>query len=138
MLGTAEEIAEFRRVAISFRHFLCSYVRIADGGGTKFDPWPWQLRLAQVWRERRQGIILKGRQLGVSWLAAAYALWTALTERGALVLLVSQTEADAVELLAKVQFVFDSLPEFLKPDEKHNLRCLKFPGLHSAVVALPS
>ena len=43
-------------------------------------------------------------------------------------LLVSQTEADAVELLAKVRFIFDSRPPFLQPEEKHNRRCLKFPG----------
>ena len=43
-------------------------------------------------------------------------------------LLVSQTEADAVELLGKVQFIFDSLPDLLRPEEKHNLRCLMFPG----------
>jgi hypothetical protein len=138
MLTSVAEVAEFRRVAGDFGHFLSSHVWIADGGGTKFSPWAWQVRLAGVWRERRRVVVLKARQLGVSWLAAAYGLWTALTERGALVLLVSQTEADAVELLAKVQFIFDALPEFLRPECKSNLRCLKFPGLHSAVVALPS
>ena len=62
----------------------------------------------------------------------------ALTERGTLVLLVSQTESDAVELLGKVQLIFDHLPEFLKPDAWNSLRCLKFPELHSEIVALPS
>ncbi len=138
MLSTIEEVREFRRVVESFPHFVASHVWIADGGGTRFVPWSWQVRLARVWRERRQVVILKARQLGVSWLAAAYALWMALTERGALVLLVSQTESDAVELLGKVQFIFDHLPEFLKPDSRNNLRCLKFPDLHSAIVALPS
>lgn len=133
MLTTVEEVREFRRVVESFPHFVASHVWIADGGGTRFVPWSWQVRLARVWRERRQVVILKARQLGVSWLAAAYALWMALTERGALVLLVSQTEADAVELLGKVQFIFDHLPEFLKPDSRNNLRCLKFPDLHSAI-----
>ena len=47
-------------------------------------------------------------------------------------------EADAVELLSKVQFIFDHLPPFLQPEFKSNVRCLKFPGLHSAIVALPS
>ncbi len=138
MLQTAEEVREFRREVESFPHFLRTWVWIADGGGTKLEPWPWQRRLAQVWREERQVVILKARQLGVSWMAAAYALWTALTEKGALILLVSQTEADAVELLAKVQFIFDHLPPFLQPEAKSNVRCLKLPDLHSAIVALPS
>ena len=60
MLRTTEEVREFRRVVGSFRYFVAHYVHLADGGGMKFCPWPWQLRLAQVWRERRQVIILKG------------------------------------------------------------------------------
>lgn len=138
MLMSEDDLRAFRRVVESFPHFLNTHVWIADGGGTKFVPWPWQLRLARVWGQHRQVVMLKARQLGVSWMAAAFALWTALTERGALVLLVSQTEADAVELLSKVQFIFDRLPEFLRPEFKSNVRCLKFPRLFSAIVALPS
>jgi len=102
-------------------------------------PWPWQLRLAQVWSRQKRVIILKARQLGVSWMAAAYALWVAMTETGALVLLVSQTEDDAKELLAKARFVFDHLPDHLRPEVgRNNTFMLEFPGLSSEILALPS
>jgi hypothetical protein len=123
----------------SFAHFLAHYVIIRDGGGTKFDPWPWQRDLAKHLPRAKRVITLKARQLGCSWLAAAYALWVGLFQRGALVLLVSQTKDDAIELLDKVQFIFDALPAWLKPETwKQNTRILKFPEAHSAIVALPS
>lgn len=75
----------------------------------------------------------------MSWVAAAYALWVALTQRGALVLLLSQTKDDAIELLDKVQFIYENLPGWLRdPQAKSRTQLLKLPGMRSAVVALPS
>lgn len=139
MLTTAEELREFKRCAASFPHFLREHVWIRDAGGSRFLPWSFQLRLARVWLTQRRVIILKGRQLGISWLAAAYALWTAMFHPGALVLLVSQTKTDAQELLAKVKFIFDRLPEWLRPEVgRDNTLVLEFPELSSGVEALPS
>ena len=125
----------------SFAYFLRHFVWTADGGGVKLDPWPWQVDLARQLPKFKRLICLKARQLGISWIAAAYALWTALFQRGALVLLVSQTEDDAIELLSKVQFIFEQLPEWMRPpreDWAANTRCLKLKRNRSAVVALPS
>ena len=47
-------------------------------------------------------VVLKARQLGVSWLAAIFALWTALRRPGQEVLLISRGQDDADKLLAKV------------------------------------
>jgi hypothetical protein len=123
----------------SFAHFLKHHVHIADGGGTKMEPWSWQVDLAARLPGIQRLVILKGRQLGVSWLVAAYAVWKALRDRGSLILLVSQTEDDAIELLGKAQCVYDHLPAFLKrPDEISKVRSLAFKEHRSAIVALPS
>lgn len=130
---------EWRRICRSFRYFLDHYVYVADGGGAKMTPWPWQRDLAKRLPWIRRLVVLKGRQLGMSWIAAAYALWVALTQRGALVLLLSQTKDDAVELLDKVQFVYENLPVWLRhSDAKLRTQLLKLPAMRSAVVALPS
>ena len=140
MLKTSPELSDFKRCADSFEHFLTHHVQIRDGGGTRLRPWDWQLRLVRVWQRHPRVVVLKARQLGVSWLAAAYALWTALFHPGALVLLISQTKVDAQELLAKVRFIFDRLPAYLQPDQvgRDNTLVLEFPELASAVEALPS
>lgn len=136
---TPEQEREYRRCKRSFRYFLQHHVFIADGGGTKFDPWRWQIELSARLPGIRRLILLKARQLGLSWIAAAYALWVGLFHRGALVLLVSQTEPDAIELLAKVQFIFDHLPEYLQPARVvSRVQLLKFCDSYSAIVALPS
>jgi len=112
---------------------------VADGGGAKLEPWPWQRDLAKRLPTIRRLVVLKGRQLGMSWIAAAYSLWIALTQRGALVLLLSQTKDDAVELLAKVVFIYQELPTWLQhADAKIRTQHIKLPGMSSAVQALPS
>jgi hypothetical protein len=130
---------EKQKALRSFAHFLRHHVHIADGGGTKLEPWPWQVDLAARLPAIRRLVVLKGRQLGVSWLVAAYAVWTILRKRGALVLLVSQTEDDAIELLSKAQFIYDHLPEYLQHrDAIPKVRSLALKQYRSAVIALPS
>lgn len=137
--GQEQGERELRRARRSFAAFLLKFVWLRDGGGTRLEPWPWQVELALCLPRHRRVILLKARQLGLSWIAAAYALWTALFQPGALVLLVSQTEDDALELLDKARFIFDHLPGALRPEAwKGSTRVLKFPESHSAVVALPS
>lgn len=140
MLRTSQELKDFRSCARSFPYFLANRVQIRDRGGVRFDPWPWQLRLARLWTREKRVAILKARQLGISWMAAAYAVHTAIFEPGALVLLLSQTQPDARELLAKAKFIFERLPAHLRPDQlgRDNVDSLSFPGLQSEIVALPS
>jgi hypothetical protein len=137
--ASAETTAEWECIRGSFSYFLSHYVSLGDTPGKQFPAWQWQIDLAERLPELDRLIILKARQLGVSWLLAAYALWRALTRPGATVLLVSQTRDDAVELLAKVQHVFDGLPERLGlPKAKMLTQKLRFPATGSVVEALPS
>lgn len=80
-----------------------------DGAAVRYQRWPHLMATAARWQHGGHEIVLKARQLGLSWLAAAYALWVALRQPGAMVLLISQTEDDAHELMRKVQFIYDHL-----------------------------
>lgn len=123
----------------TFAEFLCNHVWIRDKGGSKFEPWPWQQELAEVLPSLRRAQFLKARQLGMSWELAAYALHKGLTNPGHPVLLLSQTEPDAIELLDKVKFIYERLPDTLKVRiGRDNTRILEFADLHSAIRALPS
>lgn len=59
-------------------------------------------------------IILKSRQLGISWLVAGYALWLCLFFSHRNVLMISIKDETAKELLRKVRYLYDNLPPFLK------------------------
>lgn len=72
--------------------------------------WGWQLQLLALWVVTRLSVVLKARQLGVSWLAAIYVLWFAMRKPNQVVLLISQRQDDAEKLLAKVAFVWERLP----------------------------
>lgn len=80
-----------------------------DGAAVRYERWPHLMQAAEDWQAGGHEVVLKARQLGFSWLAAAYALWVALRQPGAVVLLISQTQPDAVELMRKVQFIYDHL-----------------------------
>jgi hypothetical protein len=105
--------------------------RFADIG------WPWQTQLLRLWAAKRLIVVLKARQLGVSWLAAVFALWTALRRPGQEVLLVSRNQADAAKLLEKVAYVYARLPAW-KPEAVVNMRSIRFPDQGSGIEALPA
>ncbi len=70
--------------------------------------------LEQILAEVRT-IILKARQLGLTWLSAAYSLWVAMFHAQRFVLIVSIKDELAREYMDRVKFIFDHLPEELKP-----------------------
>ena len=106
-------------------------------GPMKFVPWPWQPRLLAIFAVTRLLVVLKARQLGVSWLAAIYALWFAIRKPGQVVLLISQRQDDADKLLEKVAFVYNRLPAW-RPLANVATRSIRFPGLGSEIESLPA
>jgi hypothetical protein len=60
-------------------------------------------------------VILKARQLGMTWLVLGYALWMALFRPAATVLLFSRRDDEAVDLLkVRLKGMYDRLPSWLK------------------------
>lgn len=110
-----------------------------DGSDLRFGEvaWPWQMELLAVWATLPRCVTLKARQLGVSWLAAIFALWSAIRKPGQSILLISKGQDDADKLLAKVAFVYERLPAW-KPRAVVNIRSIAFPGLGSEIQALPA
>lgn len=80
----------------------------------KFTLWPAQVSVAWQLMTHRLLIILKARQLGISWLCCGYALWLCLFSPGKLVLLYSQGEREAMELLRRVKSLYERLPDWLR------------------------
>jgi hypothetical protein len=86
-----------------------------DGGGTMpFRLWPAQIGVLWDFFTQRLILILKARQLGISWLSCAFALWLCLFHPGKLVLLFSKGQGDANELLRRVKVLYERLPEWFR------------------------
>ncbi len=114
---------EWLKCAASPAYFTSRYVRIyrASNSGADdlpawapFDLWPAQVRTLRRMARASRLVVLKARQLGLSWLALAYALWLMTFRSPAIVLLFSLKEAEAVELLGRLKGMYVRLPYWLR------------------------
>jgi hypothetical protein len=80
----------------------------------RFELWPEQVRTLQTMAGSRKLVILKARQLGISWLSLGYALWLMLFQAPATILLFSLREEESKELLWRLRGMYDRLPEGLR------------------------
>ena len=110
------ELAQFERCRRSFPAFLRHVMVRSDDPLhpiiTAWEPWPHLIERAEAWAANESEVILKGRQLGFTWLVAAYFDWRARNGWACAIISKGQDEARAV--LARVKFIEDNLPLFLR------------------------
>ena len=112
-----EKALEIQKCKEDIAYFIEQYVVIFDTQTMDefpFEPWDFQHELFKSWETDRRTIVLKARQLGVSWCLAIYSLWKTMFNNYVNVLMLSKTEKDAIKLLAKSIFVYDKLPKWLR------------------------
>jgi len=142
--SSLENWAELKACAKNPIYFLSKYAWIQNkntGKTVKWEPWDYQLDLLDDFLAHRELIILKARQLGISWLVAGYGLWKALSNDSAKILFLSQGEEEAWDMISKAKFIYLHLPEFLRnfaPLRLDSRSTLTFEGMHSELKALPS
>ena len=128
--------------ADGFRFFLQTYVLIEDQqyGTIPFALWPAHARMLDALDPHQLLIVLKARQIGMSWLlGAAYPLWLAMFHPNKLAMLFSRREEDAKELIRKCRFVWARLPEWMRvPLSDDNQMALVFGRMDSRILAFPS
>lgn len=111
---------ERERCRRSLAHFADRHCRILaskdEGGWVPFRLWPDQRPVADAMERHRLIVMLKARQVGMTWLALARALHRMLFFPVATVLLFSRRDDEAVELLAqRLRGMYERLPEWLRP-----------------------
>jgi hypothetical protein len=80
-----------------------------------FELWPAQRWVLAQLGLQRLLVVLKARQLGMTWLILGYALWLMLFRAVATVGIFSRTEDDATELLDfRLKGMYARLPAFLR------------------------
>ncbi len=82
------------------------------------DGWAWQRDVLDWWMENDRTLILKARQLGITWVAAAFALWQLLFRPGARVLVYSIGEKEAQTVARRIYTMYLSLPVQLRSHVK--------------------
>src|SRR5262245_2759224 len=111
--------------------------------------WFWQRDVLDSWIANPLNLVLKARQIGITWLGSGYALWKLLTKPGTRALTVSINEDEAIKVVNRLFDMFHSLPAHLKFEAEitrpvrgarpSTLIEFTFPdGRISSVVGLPS
>ena len=92
------------------------YVKIKHRirGTILFDLYNFQEQTLAAFHDYKFNIILKSRQMGISTLVAAYALWMMIFHSDKEILLISLKQDDAKEVLTKVRDAHAELPNWLK------------------------
>ncbi len=94
------------------------FVRHPAAGTIPFRLWPWQRALLRRFTTQPLTIILKARQLGVSELAVAYAMWLARFQPSKTILMLSKTQDSAEDLMQRAAFLHDHLPAWMQAGER--------------------
>ena len=101
--------------------------------------------LVDEWIRNKQLLIVKSRQMMVTWLMCALNLWDAMIHRGRVCFLVSKNENDAnysreLSLLSRVDFMYEKLPEQYRKSSYRvktlKPACFKFPKMDSAIYGM--
>lgn len=124
-----QELEEAARCFGDCAHFLRNHVKIDNttkGGWIPFVIWPAQFLVLSILLKNRLVVILKARQLGLTWLCLGYALWQMLFRPTATVGLFSRRDTESVVLLQRLRGMFERLPSWIDvsatTDNDHELR----------------
>lgn len=126
---TPEEFMELRRCAEDVEYFIHTYCKIqhATDGTIPFHLRPYQRNIVRTFANNRLSIALAPRQIGKSWIAGAFLLWFAMFKFEKTVLILSNKNENAMEMIHRVRFIYERLPHWLKPGllddgwNKHNV-----------------
>lgn len=106
-------------------YFINHWVKIFDAGKNDWVPfslWDDQFDAVNQIEESNLVVMLKARQLGFTWVVLAYALWLVLFRPGSIVLLFSQRDNEAKELLVfRLKGMYERLPTWLQTKEMAGL-----------------
>ena len=114
---TPEQVLEFQKCMENPLYFIETYVKIVHPtkGAVNFELYDYQRELITMYWENRDNIILSARQTGKSTTASAYLLWYAIFNFDKTVLIASNKEKGAKEMIARIRYAYEHLPMWLKP-----------------------
>jgi hypothetical protein len=114
---TSQQVREIARCSHDVEYFIRTYCQIQHPvkGTIPFALRPYQQRMVGTFAENRLSIALAPRQIGKSWIAGAFLLWFASFHFEKTVLILSNKNDNAMEMIHRVRFIYEHLPRWLKP-----------------------
>ena len=109
------QVREIVRCGKDPKYFFNKYVKIQHPtkGLIPFSTFPFQDDCIDDFVNHRFNVILKSRQLGISTLSAAYAVWLAIFYKDKNVLVIATKLSVAMNFIKKVKVALKGLPPWL-------------------------
>lgn len=102
------------------------WIQHPQRGRIQFHLYPFQEKVLLQLQKNEYIIINKSRQLGISTLASAYALWLMLFQKDKNILCVATKQETAKNMVTKVRFAYDALPKWMQiKTSEHNKLSLR-------------
>ena len=111
----SRQVAEIVRCGRDPAYFFNNYVKIQHPtkGTIPFKTFPFQDDCVKEFINHRFTIVVKGRQLGLSTLVAAYAVWLALFQKDKNILIIATKLQVAQNFIKKAKTIINNLPTWL-------------------------
>ena len=117
---TQEQVQQYIKCSKDPVYFIKNYVKIVhvDYGLVDFDLWPFQQEMVGKFDDNRFVICKLPRQVGKTTTVAAYILWQVLFNDQFSVAILANKQAQAREILGRIQTAYEHLPKWLQQGVK--------------------
>lgn len=114
---TAEQVLEIQKCMDDPVYFAENYCHIQHPvkGSVPVELYDYQKRMLYAFRDNRNTIVLSARQTGKSTMSCIYLLWYAIFHFEKTILIASNKNDNAMEMIYRIKFVYERLPHWLKP-----------------------
>ena len=114
---TKETAHELVKCAKDCIYFVRNYVKIVHPkrGAIPFDLYDFQEDILRMYQSSRYNISMQSRQTGKSQTACAFLLWAAIFTDNIEILIASNKNKGAMEMIKRIRFMYTHLPDWLKP-----------------------
>ena len=132
------QVEELAKCTVDPWHWIINYVRISDPvkGNIRFENWPHLKTLVAATFTDNRIIVLKARQIGVSWIYAALALWFARFRPNATVVVISKDGSASTRFKWRCDFINRKLPMWMTiPVGRNNDTEFEFPSNDSRILS---
>lgn len=114
---TREKVQELLRASRDPVFFCKKFLKVQHPtkGAIPLELYPFQEEFIKTMLKYNRVIALMGRQLGKTTTVSAYILWKACFQSDQTILILAQTERNALEILQKIKYAYEELPDYIKP-----------------------
>lgn len=111
------QVIELSRCSRSAKYFIKNYIKIRHPtkGTCDFKLYDYQEDMIDAYQREKNVIILSARQTGKTECSAAFLLWFAMFHDKMTVLVVSNKNSNAMEMISRITFMYEHVPHWLKP-----------------------